>query len=216
MKRTIISSLAIATLCVTISADEGFTLPEEFLLHKAPTACLTQCCETLSSRAAQTYTYYQNTGHFIGGTGEWHIDTRGYSGSGQGLMNPTMQCVSNVGPLPAARYKLGYCKNTMHTPAVTRPCSFYLEPQEPSKMCGRSAFFVHGCQCCTSGDHSTPPVAGCSAGCIVINQDQRIKLRVGDTVNVIQYENKQSMLEDAPISSSEELDLAEPVFQQNA
>ena len=57
-------------------------------------------------------------------------------------------------------------------------------------MCGRSAFFVHGCQCCTSGDTTTPPTGGCSAGCVVINQVQRQKLRVGDTVNVYQYEGK--------------------------
>ena len=137
-----------------------------------------------------TYTYYQNSGHFIGGSGEWRINTHGYSGAGAGFMNPAKQCVSNVGPLPAARYKIGSCQNTMHSPAVTRPCAFYLEPQEPGKMCGRSAFFVHGCQCCTSGDTSEPPVNGCSAGCVVINIANRLKLRVGDTINVIQYEPK--------------------------
>ena len=137
-----------------------------------------------------TYTYYQNTGHFIGGSGSWHIDTHGYSGQGAGYMNPAKQCVVNTGPLPAARYKLGYCQNTMHSPAVTRPCSFVLEPQEPSKMCGRSAFFVHGCECCTAGDLTQPPTGGCSAGCVIISFENRQKLRVGDTVNVVSYEPK--------------------------
>ena len=103
-------------------------------------------------------------------------------------MNPEEQCVANTGPLPAAKYKLGYCKNTMHDPPVTRPCSFYLDPQEPEKMCDRGAFFIHGCQCCTSGDLSQPPVGGCSAGCVIINIDNRLKLRVGDIVHVINYE----------------------------
>ena len=137
-----------------------------------------------------TYTYYQNTGHFIGGSGEWAVDTHGYSGTGEGYMNPKMQCVISTGPLPAAKYKLGYCKNTMHDPPVTRPCSFYLDPQEPEKMCGRSAFFVHGCQCCTAGDLSQPPVGGCSEGCVVIDFNHRQKLRVGDIVIVHQYEGQ--------------------------
>ena len=29
-----------------------------------------------------TYTYYINTARFVGGSGEWRIDTKGYSGSG--------------------------------------------------------------------------------------------------------------------------------------
>ena len=57
-------------------------------------------------------------------------------------------------------------------------------------MCGRSAFFIHGCQCCTAGDTSNPPVAGCSAGCIVLAIQHRQKLRVGDTIQVIKYEPK--------------------------
>ena len=136
------------------------------------------------------YTYYQNTGHFIGGSGEWAINTHGYSGQGAGLMNPAKQCVVNTGPLPAAKYKLGYCKNTMHDPPVDKPCAFYLQPLEAAKMCGRGNFFIHGCKCCTSGDLSTPPVAGCSAGCVIINFANRQKLRVGDTLTVIQYEPK--------------------------
>jgi hypothetical protein len=57
----------------------------------------------------------------------------------------------------------------MHDPPKTRPCSFYLDPFPSNKMCGRNAFFVHGCDCCNSGDTTSPPAAGCSAGCIVIN-----------------------------------------------
>ena len=199
MKIEILAIAAILGLSTIVAADESPVLSaEEFLLGAAPHGCLTACCQTLKSRAAQSYTYYQNTGHFIGGSGEWKINTHGYSGARDGFMNPAKQCVVNTGPLPAARYKLGYCKDTMHTPAVTRPCSFYLEPQEPSKMCGRSAFFVHGCQCCTNGDHTEPPTNGCSAGCVVISQENRVKLRVGDTVTVVQYEPKKSL--EYPIS----------------
>lgn len=112
-----------------------------------------------------------------------------YSGQGAGYLNPDYQCVSNTGPLPATVYKLGYCVNVMHE-TTQRPCAFYLEPQKPSEMCGRSAFFVHGCQCCTPSDDTQPPAAGCSAGCIVMNYANRRKLRVGDTLIVQHYEPK--------------------------
>jgi hypothetical protein len=72
-----------------------------------------------------TYHYYQNTGRFVGGSGEYAVNTHAYSGSGDGLNNPAKQCVVNVGPLPATTYKLGYCTNVMHS-TVDRPCAFYL------------------------------------------------------------------------------------------
>ena len=210
MKRAIIAVAATILFSTQVLAQEEFLSLETFL-EEPHVQCNTKCCGSLKGRPAQTYSYYQNTGHFVGGSGAYRIDTRGYSGAGSGLMNPAKQCVKNTGPLPAARYKLGYCKDTMHTPAKTRPCSFYLEPQEPSKMCGRSAFFVHGCGCCGTGDTTTPPVAGCSAGCVVINQAQREKLRVGDTVNVYQYEGKaltmdypEDYIEEAAFESTED------------
>lgn len=151
--------------------------------------CTKNCCGNLPSRLPMTFTYYQKTGKLVGGSGNYAVNTHGYSGQGEGYLNPDKQCVVNTGPLPAARYKITYCKNVMHT-NTTRPCSFYLEPQEPSKMCGRGDFFIHGCECCTQGDSKTPPVAGCSAGCIVINYENRLKFRVGDTIIVEHYEPK--------------------------
>jgi len=77
-----------------------------------------------------TYTYYQKTGRFVGGSGLYRIDTHGYSGAKEGYLNPDYQCHPAIGPLPASIYKLGYCKNMMHETAQ-RPCSFYLDPQRP-------------------------------------------------------------------------------------
>lgn len=154
------------------------------------TSCTEDCCKSLPSRGPMTYTFYQNTGRFRGGSGEYAINTLAYSGQGSGYLNPAMQCVVNTGPLPASTYKITYCKNTMHDPPVQRPCAFYLDPQKPSEMCGRGDFFIHGCQCCTSGDDSNPPAAGCSAGCIVLSYANRKKIRVGDTILVEHYEPK--------------------------
>lgn len=91
----------------------------------ANTSCTTDCCKTLTARAAQTYYFYQNTGRFKGGLGEWAVNTMTYSGQGKGYLNPDYQCVVNTGPLPATTYKLGYCVNVMHE-TTQRPCSFYL------------------------------------------------------------------------------------------
>lgn len=152
-------------------------------------SCTQDCCKSLPSRPPMTYYYYQNTGRLRGGSGEWAINTLGYSGQGSGKNNPAEQCVVNTGPLPATTYKITYCVNVMHQ-TTPRPCAFYLEPQKPSEMCGRSAFFIHGCQCCTPHDDTTPPIDGCSAGCVVINYANRRKIRVGDTIIVQHTEPK--------------------------
>ena len=145
------------------------------------------CCSTLKSRPQQKYTYYQNTGRMVGGSGEWKVDTHGYSGSSQGRNKPSMQCVKNTGPAPTGQYKLDFCTDVMHG-STPRPCSFYMKPLDNSKMCGRSEIMLHGCQCGTSGDNTQPPTAGCSAGCVVINRDNRVKFRVGDIITVVANE----------------------------
>ena len=81
MKKTAILAFALVSVISAQTADP-FTQEVQ--------GCLTECCQTLKDRPAQTYTFYQNTGHFIGGSGEWHIDTHGYSGKGEGLLNPSM------------------------------------------------------------------------------------------------------------------------------
>ena len=62
-------------------------------------------------------------------------------------------------------------------------------------MCGRNAFFIHGCACCTPGDDTNPPTAGCSAGCIVMNYANRKKLRVNDTLIVEHFEPRDEELD---------------------
>ena len=93
----------------------------------ANTTCTQDCCKSLPSRPAQTYTFYQKTGRLRGGSGAYAIDVHGYSGQGSGYLNPDEQCVVNTGPLPVNTYKLSSCQNIMHT-NVTRPCSFVLTP----------------------------------------------------------------------------------------
>ena len=65
-----------------------------------------------------------------------------------------------------------------------RPCSFYLKPLEPEKMCGRSEFFLHGCFLNDKCDVSNPPCGDCSAGCVVCSAWLRVSSRVKDVLIV--------------------------------
>ncbi len=88
MKSIIVKSITLAALMTCTFAcdaeEQSASLFEsELALQSSPNAkagCLKACCETLKSRPQMHYTYYQNTGHFIGGSGEWAINTHGYSG----------------------------------------------------------------------------------------------------------------------------------------
>lgn len=81
------------------------------------TSCTSNCCMSLKSRESQTYYFYQDTGRFVGGSPEYRIDTKTYSGTGKGYLNPDMQCTNHVGPLPATTYFVGGCLNKMaHEP----------------------------------------------------------------------------------------------------
>ncbi|KRX05891.1 hypothetical protein PPERSA_03828 [Pseudocohnilembus persalinus] len=149
-----------------------------------------QCCELLSDREPETYTFYQDSGRFVGGSKEndSYIETYGYSGNEEGRNNPDDQCIRNFGVLPAGPYVMDECVNYMHNPPVLRPCSFPLVPQNESLMCGRDEMVVHGCQTTSIGDFTVPPAAGCSLGCVIINFQNRIKLRTGDTLNVEHFD----------------------------
>ncbi len=100
-------------------------------LAHAASNCELDCCRTLDDRMPMTYTFYQDSGRFVGGSGKYHIETMTYSGHDEGYLNPDKQCApGDIGPLPASIYKLAYCKNVMHE-TTQRPCSFYLDPQRP-------------------------------------------------------------------------------------
>jgi hypothetical protein len=82
----------------------------------------------------------------------------------------------------------------MHETSHT-PCAFYLDPQKPNEMCGRDAFFIHGCGHCTAADDKVPPSPGCSAGCVIISYANRLKIRVGDILIVEHFEPRSNELE---------------------
>lgn len=64
----------------------------------------------------------------------------GYAGHGEGLNNPALCNVPDVGPLPCGKYKIGQPMHDDHVGVFALP----LMPDPSNKMFGRSAFFIHG------------------------------------------------------------------------
>lgn len=80
----------------------------------------------------------------------------GYSGNGQGLNNPAMSDVQDVGPLPAGLYTIGVFADRPVVGEFAAP----LDPDADNQMFGRSGFFMHGDN--PAADHTA------SDGCIVL------------------------------------------------
>lgn len=98
--------------------------------------------------------YQQSTGQLH--NDEMVLTAIGYSGHEEGLNNPALQSVPNVGPTPQGIYDVGEPKDTeKHGPYVLR-----LTPKEGTDTFGRSGFLAHG-------DSIIKPGTA-SEGCIVL------------------------------------------------
>jgi Protein of unknown function (DUF2778) len=64
----------------------------------------------------------------------------GYAGHGDGLNNPAMCNVPDVGPLPQGKYTIGQPISDDNVGVFALP----LTPDPSNDMFGRSAFFIHG------------------------------------------------------------------------
>jgi hypothetical protein len=85
----------------------------------------------------------------------------GYSGHGDGLNNPEMEAIHNVGPIPAGFYKIG----PFSTHERLGPMSAPLSPIEGTDTHGRDGFFIHG-------DNEAADFTA-SDGCIVLEYNLR-------------------------------------------
>lgn len=103
--------------------------------------------------------YVQSTGELINPDGS--VEGSGYSGRGNSKNVPGDQCKVDQGPIPRGWYDIG--------PAQTHPklgpLAMYLDPDSGNKMCGRSAFYIHGDSASHPGDASD--------GCIIMNKTIR-------------------------------------------
>ena len=106
--------------------------------------------------------YEQSTGRLS--STETGFSAIGYSGSGAGKNNSTMQSVRDVGPIPCGIYAISApFDSPEHGPYALR-----LWPDAANNMFGRSGFLMHG----DSLEHP-----GCaSQGCVIMPRDVRQKV----------------------------------------
>jgi len=99
----------------------------------------------------------------------------GYSGRGDGLNNPQLSNVPDVGPIPAGTWTIGpFVDDPEKGPIVT-----HLVPCMGTETFGRSGFMIHGDN--PEMNHSA------SEGCIILGRDFRIAIRdSGDTALEVQ------------------------------
>ena len=107
-----------------------------------------------------TWTYKAKTGSLFH---DGDFVTVGYSGRGEGLNNPDMEGVHNVGPIPRGEWSIG---PAFHHPAKG-PVVMRLTPKEGTETFGRDAFLIHGDSVAHPGEHLA------SEGCIIIDRPTR-------------------------------------------
>jgi hypothetical protein len=88
----------------------------------------------------------------------------GYSGNGEGLNNPDMQNVRNVGPCPVGLYTFGVPVDTDDH----GPYFLALLPDPSNQMFGRSGMGMHGDEKEHPGEHLA------SDGCLIFNRATRV------------------------------------------
>lgn len=104
------------------------------------------------------FTYSQTTGVMRRDSG-W--EANGYSGCGQGLNNPAMESVADVGPLPRGTYTIS--KPFDHP--TKGPIVMRLAQDATNEMHGRDGFLIHGDN--KQMNHSA------SEGCIILPRTAR-------------------------------------------
>ena len=92
------------------------------------------------------WVYSQSTGQLthIDSNGNVKIVGTGYAGRDQGVNNPAMQNVRNVGPLPQGTYMIGPQQNNVTVSGTILRGSLRLTPDPKNQMHGRSGFLIHG------------------------------------------------------------------------
>ncbi len=107
--------------------------------------------------------YSQTTGEMRNGAA---LLGTGYAGRGEGLNNPAMQAVPNIGPLPQGIYTINPpVDTTTHGPYV-----MWLTPDPANEMFGRFGFGIHADEIANAGKHLA------STGCIVMSNEARLAI----------------------------------------
>lgn len=107
------------------------------------------------------WTYSQALGELFGPNGE--LVATGYSGHGEGVNNPALQAVHDVGPIPQGRYGI----NAPREVPGRGPYVLPLMPFATTDTFGRSGFLCHG----DSIEHPGAKLA--SHGCVILGRAAR-------------------------------------------
>ncbi len=107
------------------------------------------------------WTYKQQSGELIDRNGA--TVATGYSGHGDGVNNPAMQSIPDVGPIPQGVWTIGApCDTEAHGPYVLT-----LTPAAGTDTFGRDGFLMHGDLIGQVGQFQA------SEGCIIMPPDIR-------------------------------------------
>jgi Protein of unknown function (DUF2778) len=112
------------------------------------------------------WTFESSTGKWFNPAGQFVV--KGYAGGNcgknpEGINNPSMQNVHNIGPLPEGMYTLGKLLLESHLGKY----AIELLPDADNQMFGRADFYCHG---------DTDPAGRASEGCIILPHDNRVAL----------------------------------------
>ncbi len=111
------------------------------------------------------WTYDQSSGEL---RHDGTFEGTGYSGTGIGRNRPEAQQISNTGPIPRGRYKIGPAYDHPHL----GPCVMNLDPEPGTNTFGRSEFRAHG----DNQRHDA------SHGCLILGPSiRRLIANSGDT-----------------------------------
>lgn len=88
----------------------------------------------------------------------------GYAGHGDGVNNPLLQNVKDVGPLPEGLYSMG----PLQDHGELGKDVIQLIPHDENEMYGRSGFFIHGDEILHPNEHLA------SDGCMIVNHAGRL------------------------------------------
>lgn len=107
-----------------------------------------------------TWIFQQSTGNL---TRDGRFIYQGYAGKGNGKVNPDMESVPNIGPLPRGKYIItGHPFHHPHTGSY----SMRLQPDPHNRMFGRTGFLIHG----DSVKHPGEASNGCIIMPLIIRQ----------------------------------------------
>lgn len=107
------------------------------------------------------WTFNRSQGKIIAPDGQTYS---AYSGHGEGVNNPALESVHNVGPIPGGLWDIGAPQDTVTHGSYVLP----LTPHSDTVTYGRSGFLIHGDSLAHAGERTA------SLGCVIVAHTVRV------------------------------------------